>query len=335
MKQISVIIPCYNAAPFLDRCIQSLINQTTGLENLELIFVNDASTDNTLDILMQYERQYEDSIMVINCDKNGRQGTARNIGLQYASADYIGFVDADDWIDLTMYEKLYTKAISFNCDIVGCLDDRVSDSSSIQEPLNGGNDHFFDITKPEDRQQYYEKGIGPHIVCKLYKKSLILDNAVFFPEGLAYEDNYWGSIISYYVVKAYIIDETLYHWYINPHSTTMERNQPSHFDRLTIEEMKFHDLIERGFYDEFQDKIKTEFLKMYYFNSLNIFFKHFDIVPLKVFQRMQRTVKQLIPDYATYCNYTDIGQILIDLIDMNLTQDDLNAIQTLFLKKQL
>lgn len=335
MKHISVIIPCYNAAPYLDRCIHSLTQQTIGLEHLELIFVNDASTDNTLELLMQYEKQYEDSILVINCDKNGKQGTARNIGLQYASADYIGFVDADDWIDLTMYDKLYHKAITYNCDIVGCLDNRISDATNIPESHNGGKDCFYDLSQPEDRQQYFQKGIGPHIVCKIYKKSLILDNSVFFPEGLAYEDNYWGSVISYYVTRAYKIDETLYHWYINPDSTTMKRNQTNHFDRLTIEEMKFHDLIERGFYDEFQDKIKMEFLKMYYFNSLNIFFKHFDEVPIKIFERMQQTVKQLIPDYATYCDYTDVGQILIDLIDVKLTQQDLNAVQALFLEKNI
>ncbi|MDQ9824848.1 glycosyltransferase, partial [Acinetobacter sp. 163] len=68
--------------------------------------------------LLSLEQQYPTSVMVINCEENGKQGKARNIGLSYASADYISFVDADDWLEETAYEKLYRKAIKYNCDAV-------------------------------------------------------------------------------------------------------------------------------------------------------------------------------------------------------------------------
>jgi glycosyltransferase involved in cell wall biosynthesis len=107
MFKISVIIPCYNVEAYIDRCLESVMSQTIGLEHLEVIAVNDASTDRTLEKLYQWERRFPENIMVITYEKNIRQGGARNIGLQYASGEYIGFVDADDWIDSAMYQKLF------------------------------------------------------------------------------------------------------------------------------------------------------------------------------------------------------------------------------------
>lgn len=120
MKKISIIVPCYNAENCIDRCIQSLLEQTIGIENLELIFVNDASTDGTMTRLQQWEARYADSILVIDCEKNGKQGMARNIGLSYASAPYIGFMDNDDMAEPDMFEKLYEKATLYDCDLVAC-----------------------------------------------------------------------------------------------------------------------------------------------------------------------------------------------------------------------
>lgn len=335
MKKISVIIPCYNATEYIDRCVQSLLSQTIGLDQLELIFVNDASTDNTLDILMNYEKQYEDSIMVINCEQNGKQGTARNIGMQYASCDYIGFVDADDWIEPSMYEKLYQKAMELDCDMVGCLRDRISSASEIKTNANSGNDRYFTIQTDEERTHFLDIGIGPNIWCKIYRKSIIFDNEIFFPEGLIYEDNYWGCMINYYVNSAYMIDEVLYHWYVNPNSTSMKRNDIKHLDRLTIEELKMESYKERGLYNRFQARIEKEFMQLYYFNTLLVIFTRFDEFPLFAFRRMQYNIMKYIPHYATLYDYPKRHAILIDLINIAVTQEDLNKIQQVYLEHYL
>ena len=109
MKKVSVIIPCYNVQDYVEQCILSLVTQTIGVDYLEMIAVNDASTDQTLDRLMELEQKYPQSMMVVNCAQNRKQGTARNIGLSYASADYVSFVDADDWMEPAAYEKMYQK----------------------------------------------------------------------------------------------------------------------------------------------------------------------------------------------------------------------------------
>ena len=107
MSKVSVIIPVYNAQDYLERCLFSVCNQT--LEDIEIICVNDASTDKSINILNQYAQKYS-NIKVIDCKVNGGESKARNIGLEKATGEYLGFVDNDDEIDLDFYEKLYKKA---------------------------------------------------------------------------------------------------------------------------------------------------------------------------------------------------------------------------------
>ena len=107
--KISVIVPVYNTEKYLNECLNSLVNQTIYKE-LEIICINDASTDNSLKILEGYEKQYE-NLIVINSNVNKKQGGARNLGIMRATGEYLGFVDSDDFVDLEMYEKLYNEAI--------------------------------------------------------------------------------------------------------------------------------------------------------------------------------------------------------------------------------
>ena len=116
--RISVIVPCYNVENMVGECLESIIGQSIGLSHLEIILVDDASTDGTVQILKEYEKRYPDNIMLILCDENGRQGTARNIGLSYATGEYISFVDSDDWIHKDMYKVLVDIMEKNDCDIV-------------------------------------------------------------------------------------------------------------------------------------------------------------------------------------------------------------------------
>jgi len=112
--KVSIIVPVYNTGKYLRKCIESIINQT--LKDIEIICVNDGSTDNSLEILEEYAAR-DKRISVISHENRGN-GATRNVGLRQAKGEYIGFVDSDDFIDLTMFEKLYKKAKLYNCDVV-------------------------------------------------------------------------------------------------------------------------------------------------------------------------------------------------------------------------
>ena len=116
MIKVSVIVPVYNTEKYLRRCLDSLVNQT--LREIEIIIVNDASPDNSIEIMREYERKYKNKVVVIDLKVNVKQGGARNEGINIAKGEYIGFVDSDDWVDKEMYKELYNKAKENNADIV-------------------------------------------------------------------------------------------------------------------------------------------------------------------------------------------------------------------------
>lgn len=115
-KKVSVIVPVYNAEKQFAGCIGNLVHQT--LEDIEIIFIDDCSTDKSLAILRECQRQYPEKVRVIASEKNSRAGGARNRGLDVAAGEYIGFVDSDDLPDVRMFEKLYSRAAETGADIV-------------------------------------------------------------------------------------------------------------------------------------------------------------------------------------------------------------------------
>ncbi|HEL1757751.1 TPA: glycosyltransferase family 2 protein [Streptococcus suis] len=117
MPKVSIIVPVYNTEDYIGECIESILNQS--LTDIELILVNDCSTDRSLDILRKYE-QIDSRIHIIDSLSNTGVGEARNKGIERASGQYISFVDSDDFLKIDMFEKLYQKALIDKADLVLC-----------------------------------------------------------------------------------------------------------------------------------------------------------------------------------------------------------------------
>lgn len=330
--KISVIIPCYNVELYISQCIESLVNQTIGLDNLELIFVNDASKDSTLDILLEYEKKYPENIMVINLKSNVKQGGARNIGIRYANAEYIGFVDSDDWVELNMYERMYRNVERDYSDIVRC--------GMIRNYANGGSNKIeiesiknFHVEKSiiEGGDEFPKLSGG--VYTKIYRKSMILNNNIYFPEGMAYEDNYWGAIVALYAKSVKCLNENLYHYRENFESTTLKRNNIKLFDRLDIELMKINKYKELGIFDRFHDKFEMDFLHLYYMNTLYLLFSRFDKLPYFVFLEMKKNVKKYFPNYMNnelIRNQKNVMTEFLRLIELDLTEEELQFVSDEF-----
>lgn len=114
MPKVSVIVPVYNVAKYLGRCLDSVLSQT--FQDFEVICINDGSTDNSLEILHQYA-QKDERVKIIN-QKNSGAGLSRNTGINMAQGDYLSFIDADDWIDKHFLEKVYHLAKVSKADII-------------------------------------------------------------------------------------------------------------------------------------------------------------------------------------------------------------------------
>lgn len=217
MKSVSVIVPVYNMESYLEKCMDSLVNQT--LEDIEIIVVNDGSVDNSLKILNKYKKKYPEKVQVINQENSGIS-VARNNGLKKATGKYVGFVDSDDFVDLNMFKHLYDKCKEINADIVVCNYKKYySDTDSYES---------VDVVKNIHCSSLFEE---PSLINsiyyapwnKLYKRSLFDD--IIFPVNKKYEDI--NAILKVFLKAKKIgkLDEYLYLYRINNSGETLTINK--------------------------------------------------------------------------------------------------------------
>ena len=117
MIKVSVIVPVYNVEDYIEKCLNSLVNQT--LEDIEIIIVNDGSKDNSENIIKSFLSRYPQKIKYLK-KENGGLSDARNYGIPYATGEYIAFLDSDDYVELDTYENMYNLAKKENSDMVEC-----------------------------------------------------------------------------------------------------------------------------------------------------------------------------------------------------------------------
>ena len=176
--KVSVIVPVYNVEPYLDKCLNTLVNQT--LKKIEIIIVNDGSKDNSEKIIKKYLKKYPEKIKYIK-KANGGLSSARNEGLKYASGEYIGFVDSDDYVSLNTFNLMYKKAKEKNFDLVVCNLNYVYETKT--KMVSAGLDKDLEN---EDEVKKNIVFLYPAVWNKLYKKEIL--DSLKFKEGIWYED---------------------------------------------------------------------------------------------------------------------------------------------------
>lgn len=193
---ISVIVPIYNVEKYLNRCIDSILNQT--YKNLEIILVDDGSTDNSINII----KSYNDDRIKIYSKKNGGLSDARNYGLDKANGNYVSFIDSDDFIELDMFEKMVQHLTDRDIDIVVCDMKYLYDDGSTSF-ASGGNFVCGNVLENPDLILMNNSACN-----KLYKIEMF--NDIKFPKGKYYEDLATIPILLYKAKKIIKIDEPFY-----------------------------------------------------------------------------------------------------------------------------
>lgn len=332
-KLISIIIPCYNVEAWLPRCFYSLQQQTIGLERLELIFLDDASTDHTWDTLRAIEDSCPDSVLVVHCDRNKGLGAMRNLGLQYATCPYIAFLDSDDWVEADMYEKMYEKIKKFDCDFVRCkyIRDFGESGFSPEDQDTGKEDRLLLIDTIEKRKAFLlTDSAGSTAWDKLIKKKFLVENELYFPEGIAYEDHPWVSLLYLYATHVYVLEKRLYHYYVNENSIVLKKNQEYHHDFLISGLIKWNEWEKRGFLRLYRSELECNFLLDTYLGYLKVLFLRFSAIPYSHFLSLREEVLDRIPEpinnpYISTC-FTDLNRILLDLLFIRVTEKELNEV---------
>lgn len=192
MAKVSVIVPAYNSHDTLATCLGSLVHQT--LQDIEIIVINDASTDDTWEIMQRCEQQFPDKVKIIDGKVNRGSGGARNQGFDVATGEYIGLVDSDDYVAPNMYELLYNKAIEGNYDIVDCGFYKESTDTAI---IATGDNVVGEL---DDTKRNLIISAGGYLVTKIFKNSMFNASPIRMREKVrCLEDT---EILIYMILKA-------------------------------------------------------------------------------------------------------------------------------------
>lgn len=225
MPKVSIIAPVYNVEKYLRKCIDSLINQT--LNDIEIICINDGSTDKSLKILKEYKNR--DSRIILLNQENSGQSVARNRGIEIAKGEYLGFVDPDDWIDLDYYEKLYNAASTNDTDIAVGGIIRVTGIKK-KKFLNFEKETLTDNTKLKfELCDVPEKS---YIWNKIYKTQKLKEINLKFEEGRIFEDCIFTPQALFFLGKMVTVPNTYYYYLRRNNSTVKQRSQKANADSI-------------------------------------------------------------------------------------------------------
>lgn len=258
MKDISIIVPFFNSAAYLRRCVSSLCHQTIS-KQLEIVFVDDCSSDNSEDVIKSTlsELNFTGDVVFERHASNQGSAIARRTGIEASNGTFILFCDSDDWIERDMCEKMLDKAERDNCDIVVC-DYNKETQSTIVHVKNCFSENFL--------SELLKCSITGSLCNKLIKRSLFNENGFVYPT-LAFSEDYVMTFqVSYYAKIIGYIPEPLYNYAYNSNSIT-QQNDLQRVTKRMDEDLENYMLLEhfmekKGIIAQFPDEIIFHKLKM-------------------------------------------------------------------------
>ena len=253
MPKVSIIVPVYNVERYIVRSMDSLVNQT--LKDIEIIVVNDGSTDNSKKLIEIYQEKYPNKIKLVD-KKNGGLSDARNYGIPYATGEYIAFLDSDDYVELDTYEKMYNKAKEDDSDLVEC--DFIWEYPDRKKVDTGK------IYNNKKEMLTYARVVAWN---KLIKRNLIEEHKMEFPKGLRYEDvEFFYKMVPYYN-KVSFVKEPLIHYIQRSSSISNTQNERTK-EIFTVLDNVITYYTENNFYDEYKEELEYVYTRFLLCSSL-------------------------------------------------------------------
>ena len=291
MKDISIIVPIYNAQKYLNRCIDSILNQTK--KELEIILINDGSTDNTESII----KKYKDKRIIYFKNTNHGIGYTRNYGISKSTGKYIMFLDSDDYLKEDACEKLFKKIEKDKLDIVMC--DFYKDYGDNIEEIHTGD---FKNSSLKDNPDILTEYLSPW--AKLYSSELLKDNNIKFVENLKYED---APFVIEALDKAHKIgkiNECLNYYVVHNNSETTVRDRKC-FDILKIVDKIRIYTKDKEYLKDKIDKLTVRIISNYTIQQRNQKDKK---IGLEFIDKAFSYLKKEVPDYKDNKYYQNRGK---------------------------
>lgn len=257
----SIIVPVYNVEKYLEKCLNSLVNQT--YENYEIILINDGSKDHSREICEKFEKKYRNKIKLINQENKGLSA-ARNVGMSCAKGNYIFFIDSDDYIEINTLELLQT-ATNTNPDIIAF--------QNVVEGIPDNKNYHVKIDKQILSGQEYlstcidQTNLFVMVWRYVYSHEFIKKHQLSFHEGIIHEDEEWSFMVLTLAKSVYFMNEDFYHYVKRPNSVMTTKNLRSNRDYIQV--AKTLDTFVRKINIEpmLKRKIKHRIFNFYYYNG--------------------------------------------------------------------
>jgi len=263
-KKLSVIIPVYNTSKYIEKCLNSIVNQI--MNNIQIILVNDGSTDNSEEIIQKWINENQDKIEIKYFKKeNGGLSSARNFGVKQATGKYITFVDSDDYLDINIYKNL-EKYMDNNIDLIKYKMSTIDENGAIIEKLDGP---IFDLCNGEEAfERLYTTDTFLEVSCiYLYKRDFYIKNNFEFELNAYHED---FGLIPWVLINAKSIVSTNFYgyFYLKRQKSITDMKQPEKEKKKAYDILKHYDnAIKRIENSQINDNPKNMF-KRYYTNVL-------------------------------------------------------------------
>ena len=253
MPKVSIIVPVYNVEKYIDKCLKSLVEQT--LSDIEIIIVNDGSTDDSKKVIDNYIERYPEKIVYLE-KKNGGLSDARNYGMPYAKGEYIAFLDSDDYVEKDIYEKMYEVAKNENSDMVEC-------DFYWEYP----NKTKKDIGVIYSGQNEMLENVRVVAWNKLIKREVLEISKIQFPKGYRYEDVEFTYKLIPYLSKVSFVKESLIHYIQRPDSISNSQNERTKeiFDVLE-HVLDFYK--EKNVYEKYKEELEYTYTRYLLCSSL-------------------------------------------------------------------
>lgn len=304
MKKVSVIIPCFNATKWLPKCFMSLVQQSIGIAQLELIFVDDASTDGgaTWQMLQEFEKAFPENILILKLEENMRQGGARNIALQYATGEYIAFVDADDFVAENFLEEAYRYAKNENADLVQFEYEFYTDRLGAVPSGRTITPEIIEIHSHEERARLLmAEKVTYGCWNKLYRHALLKEANVAYAEHVIYEEPLFVYPLLFYAKKIVITNDIFYYYRQNDAGTMRNDMKQEETLRMhaTVQLAVWNFMKQTPFFAEYYEEIKLYFLHTYLYETLYFAKLRGFTISFSFYQELEKTVTAEVTDYET------------------------------------
>lgn len=282
MAKVSIVVPIYNVEKYLEKCLDSLANQT--LKDIQIILVNDGSTDNSGEIAKEYAEKYKKMLYIEK--ENGGLSDARNYGMKYATGDYIAFLDSDDYIEKETYEKMYNKAVQDNADYVEC-DFLWEYPNKIKE----------DIRYPYRNKNEMLTFVRVVAWNKLIKRDILVENKIEFPKGLRYEDIEFTYKLLPYINKFSYVDGQFIHYVQRESSIANVQNEKT-AEIFQVLDNVINYYKEKNIYEKYKDELEYNYARYLLCSSLKRICKVQDKVKRKeLIEKTWDNLNSKFPDW--------------------------------------